>query len=107
MRKKTPLVLPSRPSCVSVGDEAATETWTTPAGAVTDVSIAMEGPEVIAPMMTGTFLMLTSWVAWSTATLAWLWLSRVSSRTLQPSPKPPAVLRSFTAISMALAPAWP
>ena len=29
-------------------------------------------------MITGTFLMLTSCVAWSTATVPWLWLSRVS-----------------------------
>jgi hypothetical protein len=36
-------------------------------------------------MMTGTFLMLTSCVAWSTATVPWLWLSRVSVESLQPS----------------------
>ena len=57
-------------------------------------------------MITGTFLMLTSCVAWSTATLPWLWLSRVSVTSLQP-PTPPASLKSRNAISTDLAPAWP
>jgi hypothetical protein len=63
VRKKTPLVLPSRPSAVSVGDEEAGETCTTPAGAVTEVRIGIEIEEMMPPMTTGTFLMLTSWVA--------------------------------------------
>ena len=106
MRKKTPLVLPSRASAVSVGEEEAGETWTTPAGAVTEVRIGIDTDEMMPPMITGTFLMLTSWVAWSTATLPWLWLSRMSATMLQP-PTPPASLKSRSAISTALAPAWP
>ena len=39
VRKNTPLVLPSRPSAVSVGEDEAGETCTTLAGAVTEVRI--------------------------------------------------------------------
>ena len=63
VRKKTPLVLPSRPSAVSVGEEEAGDTCTTPAGAVTEVRIGIDTDEMMPPMMTGTFLILTSWVA--------------------------------------------
>ena len=106
VRKKTPLVLPSRPSAVSVGEEEAGDTCTTPAGAVTEVRIGIDTDEMMPPMMTGTFLMLTSCVAWSTATVPWLWLSRVSVESLQPS-APLASLKSRNAISTDLAPAWP
>ena len=56
MRKKTPLVLPSRPSAVSVGEDEAGDTCTTPAGAVTEVRIGIDTDEMMPPMMTGTFL---------------------------------------------------
>ncbi len=106
VRKKMPLVLPSRPSAVSVGDEEAGEIWTTFAGAVTEVRIGIDTDEMIPPMMTGTFFTCTSCVAASTATLPWLWLSRVSVTRSQPR-TPPAALRSRKAISTDLAPAWP
>ena len=63
VRKNTPFVLPSRPSCVSVGEDEAGETCTTPAGAVTEVRIGIDTDEMMPPMITGTFLMLTSCVA--------------------------------------------
>ena len=106
VRKKTPLLFPSRASSVSVGEEEAGETCTTPAGAVTEVRIGIETEEMMPPMITGTFRMLTSCVAWSTATLPWLWLSRMSA-TMSHPPTPPASLKSRSAISAALAPAWP
>ena len=56
VRKKMPLVLPSRPSAVSVGDEEAGETWTIFAGAVTEVRIGIDTDEMMPPMITGTFL---------------------------------------------------
>ena len=101
-----PLVLPSRPSAVSVGDDEAGETCTTLAGAVTEVRIGSETEEMMPPMMTGTFFTWTSWVATSTATLPWLCELRVSATSLQPC-GPPASLRSRNAISTDLAPAWP
>src|SRR5579883_1398887 len=63
VRKKTPLVLPERASSVGVGEDEAGETCTTPAGAVTEVRIGIDTEEMIPPMITGTFLMLTSCVA--------------------------------------------
>ncbi len=51
-----PLVLPSRPSAVSVGEDEAGETWTTFAGAVTEVRIGMVTDEMMPPITTGTFL---------------------------------------------------
>src|SRR3954468_22503895 len=107
MRKKTPLVFPCRPSSVNVGDDEAGETCTTWAGAVTEVRIGIDTEEMMPPMMTGTFLTWTSWVAASTATLPWLWESRVSVTSLQPPSTPPASLMSRNAISTDLAPAWP
>src|ERR1044071_9553650 len=53
VRKNTPLVLPSRPRAVSVGEEEAGETCTTLAGAVTEVRIGIETEEMMPPMMTG------------------------------------------------------
>ena len=55
VRKNTPLVLPSRPSAVSVGEEDAGDTCTTLAGAVTEVRMGIETEEMMPPMMTGTF----------------------------------------------------
>src|SRR5215207_9318162 len=72
VRKNTPFVLPSRASAVSVGDEDAGDTCTTLAGPVTDVRIGIDTEEIIPPIITGTFLTWTSWVAASTATLPWL-----------------------------------
>ncbi len=106
VRKKTPLVLPSRPSWVSVGDDEAGEICTTLAGAVTEVRIGIDTDEMMPPTMAGTFFTWTSWVATSTATLPWLCASRVSVTSLQP-PTPPASLMSRNAISTDLAPAWP
>ena len=73
VRKNTPLVLPSRPSAVSVGEEEAGDTCTTLAGPVTEVRIGIDTEEMMPPMITGTFFTCTSWVATSTATLPWLW----------------------------------
>nr|WP_281177555.1 hypothetical protein [Rubellimicrobium mesophilum] len=73
---------------------------------MTEVRIGIDTEEMIPPMMTGTCPMSTSCRAWSTATLPWLWLSRVSGTSWQPS-TPPASLRSWKAISTALAPACP
>ncbi len=60
MRKKTPLVLPSRPSAVSVGEDEAGEICTTPAGAVTEVRIGIDTDEMMPPMIAGTFFTWTS-----------------------------------------------
>ena len=51
VRKKTPLVLPSRPSAVSVGEEEAGETCTTLAGPVTEVRIGIDTDEMMPPMI--------------------------------------------------------
>src|ERR687893_829345 len=75
VRKKTPLALPSWAMRVSVGDEEAGEICTTPAGAVTEVRTGSDTDEMMPPMMAGTRLRSTSWRAWSTATLPWLWES--------------------------------
>src|SRR5689334_5856701 len=107
VRKNTPLVLPSRPSAVSVGEDEAGDTCTTFAGPVTEVRMGIDTDEMMPPISAGTFLTWTSWAATSTATLPWLWLSRVSVRSLQPLMTPPASLMSRNAISTDLAPAWP
>ncbi len=101
-----PLVLPSRPSSVSVGDEEAGDTCTTLAGAVTAVRIGIVTDEMMPPMITGTCSTCTSCVAASTATVPTLWLSRVSVFSAQPC-APAAALRSRKAISTDFAPAWP
>src|SRR6185312_12996899 len=51
VRKKMPLVLPSRASAVSVGDDEAGDTCTTPAGAVTEVRIGIVVEEMMPPMI--------------------------------------------------------
>ena len=74
---------------VSVGDEEAGEICTTPAGAVTEVRIGSDTEEMMPPMIAGTFLRSTSWVAWSTATEPWLCESRRSVTSWQPRRRPP------------------
>ena len=91
VRKKMPLVLPSRPSSVSVGDEEAGDTWTTLAGAVTAVRIGIVTDEMMPPMITGTCFTCTSCVAASTASVPVECESRVSVTSLQPC-APPAVV---------------
>ena len=63
MRKNRPPVCPSRPICVSVGEEEAGDTCTTPAGPVTEVRIGIDTEEMMPPMMTGTPWTSTSWRA--------------------------------------------
>jgi len=58
------------------------------------------------PMITGTFLISTSCLATSAATLPWLWASRMSRASAQPA-APPASLMSLTASSTALEAFWP
>ena len=49
------MVLPARPSSVSVGEEEAGDTCTTFAGAVTEVRIGIETDEMMPPMIAGVF----------------------------------------------------
>src|SRR5215472_3068772 len=100
VRKNHPPLLPSRPRLVRVGEDEAGEIWTTPAGAVTEVRIGIDTEEMIPPITAGTCLTT------STATVPWLWESRVSATSLQPA-MGPASFRSRKASSTALAPAWP
>ena len=58
------------------------------------------------PMMAGTRLISTSCLAASTATVPWLWASRISAARRQPA-GPPASFRSRKASSTAFAPACP
>src|SRR5688572_6551517 len=85
VRKNQPPVLPSRARLVRVGDEDAGEIWTTPDGAVTDVTIGIETDEMIPPRMAGTRLISTSCLAASTATVPWLCASRISAARRQPA----------------------
>jgi hypothetical protein len=109
VRKNQPLVWPSLPSLVSVGDVEAGEICTTPAGAVTEVTIGIETEEMMPPTMAGTFFRSTSWRAWSTATEPWLCASRRSKASVQPATPcvPAALFSSPKASSTDLAAAWP
>ena len=91
VRKKMPLVFPSRPSWVRVGDEEAGDTWTTLAGPVTAVRIGIVTDEMMPPMMTGTCRTWTSCVAASTARVPVLCESRVSATRAQPWAPPGGV----------------
>ena len=106
VRKNQPPVLPSRARLVRVGDDDAGEIWTTPDGAVTDVRMGIETDEMMPPMIAGTRLISTSCLATSTATVPWLWASRISAARRQPA-GPPASFRSRKASSTAFDPAWP
>ena len=48
---------------VSVGEVDAGEICTTPAGAVTEVTIGIDTDEMMPPMMAGTFFKSTNWRA--------------------------------------------
>ena len=106
VRKNQPPLFPSRPRFVRVGDDEAGEIWTTPEGAVTDVRTGMETDEMMPPMMAGTRLISTSCLAASTATVPWLWASRISAASRHPA-TPPASFRSRKASSTAFEPACP
>ena len=106
VRKKMPLALPSCAMRVSVGEEEAGEICTTPAGAVTEVSIGSDTDEMMPPMIAGTRFRSTSWRAWSTATEPWLCESRRSMASWQPA-TPPASFSSLKASSTDFAAAWP
>ena len=54
---------------VMAGEVAVGEIWTTPAGMVAALAAAIVVPDMKAPMMTGTFSILTSLPAASTAAL--------------------------------------
>ena len=109
VRKNQPPVLPSTPSLVSVGDVEAGEICTTPAGAVTLVTMGIDTELMMPPRMAGTFFRSTSWRAWSTATEPWLCASRRSKASLQPAMPwaPAALFSSPNASSTDFAAAWP
>ena len=60
VRKNQPLVWPSAAMRVSVGEEEAGEICTTPAGAVTEVTMGIETDEMMPPMMAGVLRRSTS-----------------------------------------------
>jgi hypothetical protein len=109
VRKNQPLVLPSLPRRVSVGEVEAGEICTTPAGPVTLVTMGIETELMMPPMTAGVFFRSTSWRAWSTATEPWLCASRRSKASRQPATPdtPAALLISLKASSTDLAAACP
>ncbi len=94
---------------VSVGEDDAGEICTTPAGAVTEVTMGMDTELMMPPMMAGVFFRSTNWRAWSTATEPWLWASRRSKASLQPAMPalPAALFKSLNANSTDLLAACP
>ena len=85
VRKNMPLVLPSRPRLVSVGEDEAGETCTTCAGAGhRGQDRDRDRGDDAADDRPGPSSSWTSWFAASTASVPWLCASRVSATSLQP-----------------------
>src|SRR5260221_7399264 len=92
VRNHQPPVLPCSARFVKLGEEEAGEICTTPLGAVTEVRIGIDTDEMMPPMITGTFLISTSCLATSAATLPWLCASRISASSVQPLAPPAAFI---------------
>src|SRR5690348_2326659 len=106
VRNHQPPVFPCSARLVKLGEEDAGEICTTPLGALTEVRIGIDTDEMMPPMITGTFLISTSCLATSAATLPWLWASRVSASSVQPL-TPPAAFMSRSASSTDFDAFWP